>query len=365
MKLTVLKDQLLDKINLASRFTSNKLSTVTTLQGILLKGEKNKLHLYATDLTSFIHTTMQTEISEPFQVIIEPKKIVEFLQLLPTGKITFEVLEKQITITQDKTKGNFPLIVSQDFPLPPEIKDKPEKITTKFLQENIPLVLFTASSDDTRPVLTGINFIASDDELIIVSTDGFRLSLIKTKQTSDMPSMLIPSDFLSELLRYSKDEKEVQFAFSREEKTAMFSLTDTEFYTRLIEGEFPPYDRVIPAETKTTITIDREELLRSIKLISVFAREFSNVVVCEFKKDGLYIRPKKDSNEDNSAFVETEMKGEEQKVAFNFKFVIDLLNNVGSKTLHLEILRPDAPVVFKTDKNPNFLHIIMPVRIQE
>jgi DNA polymerase III subunit beta len=365
MKITLTKDQLQEKISLASRFTSSKLSSVSALQGILMRGEKGLIHLYSTDLTSSLHTTVKAELEEDFQIILEPRKVLEFLQFLNTGKVDLEIKEKQVIISQDKTKGNFPLIVSSDFPLPSSFQDKEQKIETAFFKKNLPLLLFAASSDETRPTLTGVSFVSSDEDLVLVATDGFRLSLIKTKKGGDIPSMLVPSEFLGEVVRNMKDEKEVGFSFSREEKMVMFRIGNTEFYSRLIDGEFPPYERVIPAETKTTVLVEKEEFLRNIKLISVFARDYSNVVVCEFKKDGLYVRPKKESNEENSAFQEVEMKGEEQKIAFNYKYALDLLNNIDTKSVQIEILRSDAPVVFKNPKDPNFLHIIMPVRIQE
>lgn len=364
MKINVSREQLLEKFILASHFTSNKLSSLTTLQGILLKGEENKIHLYSTDLSSYLHTTLQTVVGKPFQIIIEPKKIVEFLQFLNPGKVEIEIKDKQISIDQGKTKGNFPLIISNEFPLPPKIKEKGQKLDVSFLKKYLPLVLFATSNDDTRPPLTGVNFISSDEELIIVATDGFRLSLVRTKKEINIPTMLVPNEFISELLRLIKDEKEVEFSYLKEEKMISVLAEETEFFSRLIEGEFPPYERVIPTENKTSVVVDKEEFLRNIKLISVFARDFSNVVVCEFKKDGLYIRPKKDNNEENSAFQEAEVKGEEQKVAFNYKFILDLLNNLDVKTIKIEILRSDAPIVFKSENN-NFLHIIMPVRIQE
>jgi DNA polymerase-3 subunit beta len=225
--------------------------------------------------------------------------------------------------------------------------------------------LFTASSDETRPTLTGINFVNSEEELLMVATDGFRLSLIKEKTQGEIPSMIVPSDFLQEIMKNMKDIKKIGFAFSRNENIVKFTLGDDEYYTRLIEGDFPPFERVILTESKTKIKLDRAELIRNVKLISIFARDFSSVVICDFTKDGLTIQPKKEANDENKAFQEIDFEGDPQRVAFNFKFLLDLLNHIDEKTITIEILRPDAPVAFKLDKKPEFLHIIMPVRIQE
>ncbi|NTU46897.1 DNA polymerase III subunit beta [Candidatus Roizmanbacteria bacterium] len=365
MTIQVPKDLLLEKLTNASRFVSNKLSSATALQGILVKIVDGKMHFYSTNLSTYFHTTLTLEEKGTHEFIIEPRKIIEFIQFLSSGLISIDIKENQIAISQGKTKGNFPLIQAQDFPIPPQFKQEQMKLEGSFFQKNLPLVLFSASHDEIRPALTGVNFVSSDEELLMVSTDGFRLSLIKEKNKHAVPSMIVPAEFLSEVSRLAKDAKEVGFIFSSEEKMVFFSVGEDEFYSRIIEGDFPPFERVIPSEVKTTIKMEKDEFLRNIRLISIFARDFSNVVVCEFKKEGLYMRPKKDSNEENTTFQDIEFEGEDQRVAFNYKFVQDLLNHIDSKTIIVEILRSDAPIVFKEENNKSFLHIIMPVRIQE
>jgi DNA polymerase-3 subunit beta len=365
MKINVQKDILLEKLNLVSRFTSNRLAASTALQGILIKTDDIHVHLYSTNLSTYFHTSFPYTEKEPIQIIVEPRKVIEFLNFLAPGEVTLELSEKQITIMQDKTKGTFPVMVADEFPMPPSISEQEQKLESKFFADNLPFLLFTASQDETRPVLTGINFVNAESELVMVSTDGFRLSLIKQKAMGEIPSMIIPSEFLDEILKSMKDVKEVGFSFSREEKAVKFTIGGDEYYSRLIEGDFPPFERVLLNDSKTKIKVDRAELLRNVKLISIFARDFSNVIICEFTKSGLTIRPKKEANEENTAFQEIQLEGEDQKVAFNFKFLLDVLNHTSEKEIMIEILRPDAPIAFKLEKNPNFLHIIMPVRVQE
>jgi len=365
MKLKLQKDQLLEKILLSSKFTSNKLSSITTLQSILIKCEKNQVHFYSTNLSSFFYTSISVEEKGSFEILIEPKKISEFLGLIPSGKIEIDIEEKTILFQQGKIKGRFPLVKKEEFPLPPEMKEKHEKIQAGFLLNNLPLVLFAAAKDETRPALSGINFSSTDKQLYVVATDGFRLSLVKTKNTDNLPSMTVPAEFLGEVIRHIKGEKETVFSYLPEEKTVMFKINENAFYSRLIDGEFPPFEKVIPQEKKTTIIIDKDELIRNIRLISVFARDYSSVIICRFSKNELVITPKTDGKEDNSTSQEVQMVGEDQKIAFNYKFILEFLNNVENKKIIIEVLRPDAPVVFKQENNPDFLHIIMPVRIQE
>ena len=365
MKIEIEKETLLNKLTLAAKCTSDRLTTSSALQGVLILGNKEGISLYSTNLTTYYSTKLQIPLEEEIRILIEPRKIIEFLQFLPAGVVKLDIKDRQLTITQGKTKGNFPILLSQEFPLPPDISADEQKFDSEFFLKNLPLVLFSASGDDARPVLTGINFVASEEELLMVSTDGFRLSLLKEKRKGNISSMIIPADFLNDVLRSMKEVKDVSFAYSSTEKLVSFRIENDIFYSRLIEGEFPPFERVIPSEVKTTVKVDKADLIRNVKLISVFARDFSNVVICEFKQGEIIIRPKKEGNEENNAVQEAHVSGEDQKVAFNFKYLLDFLNNINTKTVTLEILRSDAPIVFKIDENPSFLHIIMPVRIQE
>lgn len=364
MIITIDKDIFLENINTASHFTSNKLSSTPTLQGILIKGEEKVIHFYATNLSNYFHTEVTASQTENFKFVIDPKKTAEFISLLSSGNIELEITEKTVIIRQGKTKGSFPITPSDDFPLPPQITEKEQIIDGGFLTKNLPFVLFSASVDDTRPTLTGVNFLTNEN-LVMVSTDGFRLSLLRTKKDVEMPSAIVPASFLGEILKNIKKEKEIGVVYSPQEKIIRFRVGKSEFFSRLIEGDFPPFERVLPTEKTTTVTLDKDEFLRNIRLISVFSRDFSNVIILDFKKDGLQLRPKMEGGEENVAYQEIAIEGEDQKVAFNHKFVIDFLNHVNTEKITIELLRSNAPVVFRTEKDSDFIHIIMPVRIQD
>ncbi|MBI5127235.1 DNA polymerase III subunit beta [Candidatus Roizmanbacteria bacterium] len=365
MKIDINKEDFLKELILSSKFTSSKLTSSTSLQGVYLKGEEKKIHFYSTNLNFYYHGSINVKDTVEFKVVIEPKKISEFISLLPPGKIDIEVKEKSIIFLQGKTKGEFPLFSTTDFPFPPKITSEKRKLRTSFLKEALPLLFFSASTDETRPVLTGVNFVANDGSTQVVTTDGFRLSLLNLKNEIPLSSIIVPAGFLSEVNRLIDKEEEVSFSFQEEEKLLVFYLNGRELFTRLIEGEYPPYEKVIPGEKKTTIVLNKEDFLRNVKLVSVFARDFSNIIILEANKEGLKLSPKTGQGEDNSAFQEAEITGDSQKIAFNYKFLVDFLTNISSKKIIIELLRSDSPAVFKGEKNDNFLHIIMPVRIQE
>lgn len=365
MKIQLHKNDFLEKLELSSRFTSSKLSSSTPLQGVCLIGEEKKINFYSTDLNYYYHSILKSQESGIFKIVIEPKKIIEFLSLLPEVKIEVEIKEKAIVIAQGKTKGQFPLLSSQDFPFPPKNTEEKQKIKTSFFKENLPLLFFAASSDESRPVLTGVNFITNDESLQLVATDGFRLSLLTLKKDLPFTSMIIPSVFLINAQRLVGKESEIEFSYLKDEKLLAFFIGDNDIYVRMIEGEYPPFEKVIPIEKKTTVTVDADDFLRSIKLISVFSKELSNIVIMEVEKESVKFIPKVGQGEEDVVYQDAKVEGEIQKVAFNYKYLIDFLNQASRKKIIIELLRSDAPVVFKIEGMSNFFHIIMPVRIQE
>lgn len=364
MKTTLPKQLFLEKLLVAAHFISHKLGS-ESLQGVLLKTEKTKLHIYSTNLNAFYHTVIDgANVAAEGEAIVDVRRITEFLSLLEGEKILMEIERSQVRLSQDKTIGTFPVYAGEGFPLPPAVPGPGNKIGKDFFLNNLPLILFSASKDEARPALNGINFADLGDSLGVVTTDGFRLSLLKEKKQEGVPSMLIPSGFVAEVLKYMKKGDDVYLSFLEKEKMVLFTVGGDQFFTRLVDGEFPPFEKVIPAEKKATVTLDKNEFLTKIKLVSIFAREASNIVICEFSKRGLIMRPKIDGGGNNSTQLDTVFEGEEMSVAFNYRFIQEFLNTVPEKKVEVELLRSDAPVVFKIAGRADYIHIIMPVRIQ-
>lgn len=357
--------KLLKALVQASRFTSSRVGVSAGLQGILFSNSKGKLHINSTNLNTFFHTVLKSGEEEELKLLLDPHKIIEFLSLLSEGEVTLFFEKNKVVVSQKKTKGSFPFLSPTDFPTLPSVKGEGQIVEVRKFEEIISLVLFSASRDLSRPVLSGINFVEKEGNIDVVATDGFRLSLFHMKNELNMKSMLIPADFLLEMTRNVKEEKTITINYLDEEKMVYFKTSNEEYYTRLIEGEFPPYEKVIPVEKKSTITIEKKDFIRNVKLISVFARDFSSIIICQFKKGELILSPKIEGGVENTTTQEIEFEGEEMKVAFNFKFLLEFLNTVNEDKVIIELLRPDAPVVLKTPKEKNYLHIIMPVRIQE
>ncbi len=365
MQLTINKEKILRALVQSSRFTSSRIGATAGLQGILFINTKGALHIYSTNLNTFFHTMIESPLQEGARFLLDHHKVVEFITLLNDGDIVLLIEKDRIVVSQKKTKGIFPFLSNEDFPMPPLVEKEGQIIDGGKFERIISLILFSASRDISRPVLSGVNFVEKEGFMDIVATDGFRLSLFHMKNELEMKSMLIPADFLLELTRNIKGKKSIIMNYLDKEKMVYFKSENDEYYTRLIEGDFPPYERVVPIEKKSVAKIERSDLIRNVKLISVFARDFSSIVVCHFKKGELTLSPKIEGGGENTTTQEIEFEGEEMKVAFNFKFLLEFLNTVNDDSIVIELLRSDAPVVLRTPKEKDYLHIIMPVRIQE
>jgi len=359
------KETFLKKLNFASRFLRSRITT-SLPSGVLLKIKGNKLIIIASNLNSFYQgeINLEEKVKNETEFVIDPKDIIDFINLLLSEKIKLIVDEKKVIVKDDKNQGVFQRIQFDDYPVPSLKIEEKQKIEIEKWQKIIPQIVFAASKDDSRPVLTGIYFKSEEEKTDLVATDGFRLSLYQEKEKINLPSMIIPADFLEEMMRIGKN-KEVYFSFLSEEKLVVFQIDNDFFASQLIEGEFPPYEKVIPKEIKTKIVVEKEELLRNTKLIAIFARSFSNIIIFEVKKDELILRPKTTEEETLAHQELIEFEGEEQKVAFNYKFILEFLNNIEAKEIEINILKPDAPVVFRPKNNQSFIHIIMPVRLAD
>jgi len=229
-------------------------------------------------------------------------------------------------------------------------------------------VVFSSSSDESRPVLTGICFDFLENETKIVGTDGFRLSLetIKTKSgDTSLDRIIISGKSIISLAKVFGNKLE-KVLYDNSEKQLMFFGEENTVAVRLLEGEFPPYDKVIPKQAKTSIVFKRKDLINSLKTASLFAKEGSNMLLVEIVDKNLII------SSSNASTGEAEFKtpliskeGENNKITFNYKYLLDFLNIIEEKEITFEMTNSFAPGVFKKASNNDYLHIIMPIRSQE
>jgi DNA polymerase-3 subunit beta len=257
---------------------------------------------------------------------------------------------------------------AEDFPKLYE--EKGEELTTlkkTEIEENALRVVFAAAQDSGRPALSGIYFDEDKNMVVLVATDGVRLSLqrnvFKTKEGLRKP-IIVPARIIRELLSIKEDDDVVRIFVSEENNQILFAQGETTLVGRLIGAEYPDYQKIIPLSFDTKVDINKDELLNAIKICSVFARETANIIKFTIKKEKVIVSANSPAVGEDNVEVEAKTTGEENEIAFNAKYLLDVLAAVNKETLVFEMTGPLNPGVFKIEDDDSFLHLIMPIRVQ-
>jgi DNA polymerase-3 subunit beta len=368
MKLSVLQEGFSKALNTASRFTSTR-PQLPVLGNILLSSKKNRLLISATNLEISISISIGAQVEKEGEITVPAKIITDIVSNLPPGSLSLQVDKEQVKLLTENFNSSVSGMNSSDFPSVPQTIGK-ESIPFK-KEDFIPSlsqVLFAASIDETRPILTGVLFICQKNNLVLVATDGFRLSQkkvsLKTKKQLKIPNLILPKTALFELSRLSSSEEDLDFCFRKTDNQVVFAINNTILASRVIEGEYPDFKKIIPKDSKVKVSLDKEEFLRAVKLSSVFARDSANVVNIDVNKDMITLSAQSSMAGSQKTKVDARVEGGSLTIAFNYKFLEDFLNAVKNDEVQIEFSNESSPGIFTDPKDPSFLHLIMPVRIQ-
>ena len=368
MKIQVLQENLSKALSVCSRFTSSKVQ-LPVLANILLKTNKNKLQLSATNLETSIAISIGAKVIKEGDITIPARVITEVVANLGPGQIELEAEKETLNIKTSNFESSVSGLNSSEFPsIPTEAGIDNFKLISREILDALSSVLFAVSVDETRPVLTGVLMIIGKEILTMVSTDGFRLSQkkIKIQGVKEEKKLILPKGVLIELSRVAESEY-IGFSYKKSDNQLILSSDDSILSSRIIEGEFPDFERIIPKDTRIKIRLDRNDLLRSIKLAGVFARDSANVVKFIISKNTLEIAAESNQSGKQKNMVDAKVDNDLSDlftIAFNYRFVEDFLNAVKGENISLEFSDPNAPALFLDEKDSNFLHIIMPVKLQ-
>lgn len=375
MKVSLLQEGLAKGVNVVSRVVATK-TQLPVLANILLSTDQGKLKLTATNLETGINLWLGGKVEEEGKITVPARIFCETISALPPGTVNLTTEAERLKIVCGKFKAEINGISAEEFPEVPTLKDKKEKIETlvlerKILEEGVNQVAVAAATDESRPVFTGIKMELDEKTMRLAATDGYRLSvktINKLKGVKKKKEMIVPARALSELIRVlgaaETEVKEVIFAATDEEKQLILSFGEGEVVTRILEGEFPDFDKIIPKTHTTTISLETDELFAAVRAAAVFAKDSANIVKLKITEGGLVISANTPQVGGNEVEVEGKVDGENAEVAFNSRYLIDMLNVIGAKELTLQVSGPLNPGVFMPAGESGFLHIIMPVRVQ-
>ena len=374
MKFSVLQENLNLALSHVSRFISNK-SQLPILSNILISTDDGRLKLSATNLDIGINYWIGVKIEKEGSITIPSKEVTEFVSYLNSGKLEVELDDRNLfSIKSEKFNSDFTTIPSVDFPTLPPLNSKSSiDIKASLLKDTVSQVVFSAATDDSRPVLTGVLCKFTTDHLSLVATDGFRLSLKKIKLVNPISlpdnkesfTFLLPSRTLSEVVKLSKTDDKIKIGLTPDEHQVVFVLEDMELVSGLIDGEYPDYTKIIPESFTTSIFVNRDELAQAIRIASVFASKSANVVKLNIKNNKLELSANASQLGKNKADLDVKIEGENLEIAFNYKFISDFLSNCKGQEVVIKLNEALSPGLFQDQADPDFTHIIMPVRIQD
>lgn len=368
MKLDILQENLKNAVSVVSRVLVTK-PQMPILANILLETKDGQLVLTVSNLETTVTLAIGAKIETPGTFTVPGRTLGEVMAGLTAEKITLTAEENNLLIAGGKFKAKIAGLPAADFPKLTNDNEKAAVAVWEFSKTDflkiINQVLFAAATDDSRASLTGIFFKPGPDGLVLAATDGFRLSVVTLPKikNKEVESFLLPAKALLEIARII-DEKITLTLVSHQ---VIFTTGEIKIYCRCIAGKFPEFEKIIPANSSLKIVAATEELNKAVKLAAIFARDSANIVKLKIQKSKLKIfanAPQTGENE-TELEIETEKGGDEEfSIAFNYRYLLDFLNNTNSQEFTAEFNDPLSSGVFRLPSDPHFLHLIMPVRVQ-
>ena len=368
MKIEVLQENLVKSVAWASRFVAIKPS-LPILSKLKVVGSKGKLVLVATNMETGVRVEVGARVEGEGELAIPAKLLYEYINLLPAGKIQLSVENDGLKLVSAGYKARVAGESVADFPELPIMESKQKfRLSSDDLGRIVRLVGFCASSELTRPVLTAVLFEFKKSGLRVVSTDGYRLSMLKKiKISGEMGEvkLLIPRGVLAEVDRLVSEvgSSEVTVSYSEEQKSLVFEIGSVTVMSRLIEGEFPAYEKIIPKEGLVSVALKRGELMEVVKAASIFARDNAHIVKWLIVGGKLKVSAHAAAVGEQESEIDVEvLKEGEGEIAFNSRFLIDLLGSVSDGRVEFEMSDSLTPGLFRSS-DKGFVHVVMPVRV--
>jgi len=371
MKVSCTQENLAKGLGIVGRSVGNR-STLPVLNNILLQTEKGRLKISATDLEVGIHTWIGSKVDADGAITIPAKLLMDYVNTNKDKTITLELKESTLQLQSEHYKANIKGIEASEFPLIPEVKNAAEiEVLVSDFSTAISRTIIATALDESRPVLAGIYLNANDNKLKMVATDSYRLAeqtISLSKKITQELSVIVPQRTMAEVGRILGENIEKAKILIGENQIE-FILGETILVSRLIEGNFPDYTQIIPKSHKTRLEASTAEFANAIKMASLFARESANNIKVKMdpanETDKIQVLAVSPQLGDNVSAVAGKVEGEALEIAFNAKFVLDALQVLGSENLALELSGNLTAGILKSIKDPNYLYVIMPLRIDE
>lgn len=366
MIVSVLQENILKALTRTSRILSAR-PQLPILSTALLSASPGQLQVTTTNMetTEVVSVGAKTEKEGSF--CVSAKLLTELVSSLRPDTVRLSLEEGALVVSSGKTKATIPGSPAGEFPPVATSPGAASPIEKSVISGALARVLFAAAVDDGRPLLTGVVLKKQKEELVIAATDGYRLSVSSVGlRFSQEDNLVVPARALTEVVRVGNEEKDIEtISLSKtSDGQLLFTVGNTQITTRLIVGDYPVFEKIIPKTHTTRLIVETEALLRAVKTAAIFARDNANIVKLHVEKGRVVVSANTPQVGEDSVEVDADVEGEGGDIAFNCRFLLEFLNNFAPDRLAFEMTGSLNPGVFKPVEDPSCFHVIMPVRVQ-
>lgn len=364
MIFTCEKQKILEGISIVQKAITGK-STMPILEGIFIKASGSTLTLIASDMDVSIQTLVEAKVIQEGSIVIDAKIFGEIIRKLPNSIINMAVIENQLTkITCEKSVFDVVYMNSNEFPELPEINEELKiSVNQNILKNMIKGTSFAIAQEETRPILQGILFEVKNKNLNLVALDGYRLAIKSEFLDNDMDiEVVIPGKTLNEVSKILEDVDDiVDITFTNNH--ILFNLEKTKIISRLLEGRFINYNSLLPQEHKLLVNVNRQELQNAIERASLMAKDGNtNLIKLDIQQDNLIITSNSQLGKVREE-ISIKLQGDEIEIAFNSKYLLDVLKNMEQNEVVMKMTSGISPCVIEEENNGNAKYLVLPVRL--
>lgn len=382
MKLTCAQENLNQGLSMVGRAVATR-PTLPITSHVLLATDQSRLKLVATNLEMAISCWIGAKVEEEGEITVPARLITDFVNSLPAENVNIELPAKSKTVKLNcaRFEARISGVDAKDFPPVPQVGDGINtQLEVEALRDGINHVVFAAATEESRPVLTGVDARFEENLLTLAAADGFRLAVYNLPLADPVKQkgeVIIPARTFSELSRLMSDQKEpVQITINTSRSQVLFRLKDVELVSQLVQGTFPQYSQLIPQSPTSKARVSIDEFLRATRTAAIFARDGSGIVRLEVTPGGelstgkMWISARSEEIGEDKGDIDAVVEGPEAKIAFNGKYLTDVLSALKEARVQkvtevtLETTNPSSPGIIRPVGNDKYVHVVMPMFVQ-
>lgn len=369
MKLSIKQKDLLPGLQAVSRSLGVR-STLPVLSCVLLQIEKGSLKLSTTNLEVGVVKLIGSKVTQEGEACVPAKTLLEAVSSLPETDIAIETDSGSLKLSSLNFKASLNSFPPSEFPSIPLAGEGKLKISAGILKKALPEITYASAVDEGRPVLTGVLFEVKDKALELVATDGFRLAHKKVSlEGEEALRVIIPRRTLEEVFRLIDEElsgdleAKIEISTSENQNQIVFKIGKTFVSSRLIEGQFPAWEKIVPKEFKLRVVLDKGDLMKALKLSSIFAKDSANITKISVKQNKLLLSSETKELGNQETEIGSQTEGEDMEVAFNSRFLIESLSSITTTQVSIEFSGNLSACLLRPLGEEGTEHIVMPVRV--